>query len=80
MDVMYSKYRRSKGGFQGVPNARGRNIISPFHLSELVPFSLDMQVGQHVETAICPRALPSDMHTVTLHRSRRKCILLSGYY
>lgn len=52
------------------------SAMSPFHLSELAHISFDMQVGQHAETAICPRVLPSDMHAATLHRSPCKCISL----
>lgn len=77
---MYSILKCSESGFQEAPNVCGRNVISPFHFSELVLISRDMQVGQHVETAICPPALPSDMHVVTLHRNPCKCIFLSGYY
>lgn len=46
-----------------LPNICGSNVISPVHLSELVLITCDMQVGQHVETAICPQVLPSDMHS-----------------
>lgn len=64
--------------FQSALNARGGNVISPFHLSELI--SLDVQVGQRAETAIGPPALLSDMHMVTLHLNSSKCIFLQGYY
>lgn len=37
-----------------------------------------MQVGQHVETAICPRALPPDTQAVTLHRKPLRMHLTVG--
>lgn len=37
-----------------------------------------MQVGQHVETAICPQVLLSEMHTVTLHRNPLQMHLTVG--
>lgn len=76
--IMGCIFKCSKGGFQGAPNVCGSNVISPFHLSELVLISVDMQVGQHVETAICPRAFPSDTHTVTLHRNPLQTHLTVG--
>lgn len=65
----YTVLSNIQSGFQGATNLRRSNVISPFHLSELVLISLDMQVGQHVETAICPQVLLSEMHTVPLHRN-----------